>query len=92
MQKPVHPGLIVKHDCIEALGLQVNEAAERLDVSRAALSRMLNGKAAISAEMAIRLENVFGSSAETWLRMQLAYDLATTREALAQRTRPSAAH
>lgn len=79
MKNPIHPGKIVKYDCIEALGLQVNQAAEALGVSRASLSRVINGKAAISPEMALRLEKTFGSTAQTWLRMQSAFDLAQAR-------------
>lgn len=76
MKNPVHPGQIVKHDCIEALGLTVTEAAGALGVTRPTLSRVINGRAAISPEMAIRLSKAFGSRPETWLRMQLAFDLA----------------
>jgi len=76
MKNPVHPGQIVKHDCIEALGLTVTEAAVALGVTRPTLSRVINGRAAISPEMAIRLSKAFGSRPETWLRMQLALDLA----------------
>jgi len=78
MKNPVHPGEIVRHDCIEALGLTVTDAATALGVTRSTLSRVINGHAAISPEMAIRLSKAFGSRPETWLRMQLAFDLAET--------------
>ena len=80
MKNPVHPGRIVRHDCLEPLGLSVTEGAKVLGVSRQALNNVVNGKAAISPEMAIRLAKAFGSTAETWLRMQLAYDLAAARK------------
>lgn len=76
MKNPVHPGQIVKHDCIAPLGLTVTEAALALGVTRPTLSRVINGRAAISPEMAIRLSKAFGSRPETWLKIQLAYDLA----------------
>jgi addiction module HigA family antidote len=62
------------------LGLSVTEGARVLGVTRQALNNVVNGKAAISAQMAIRLAKAFGSTAETWLRMQLAYDLAAARK------------
>jgi addiction module HigA family antidote len=80
MKNPVHPGRIVRHDCLEALGLSVTEGAKVLGVTRQALNNVVNGKSGISPEMAIRLTKAFGSTAETWLRMQLAYDLATARK------------
>ena len=80
MKTPVHPGLIVRHDCLEPLGLSVTEAANALGVSRQALNNVLNGKAGISPEMAIRLTKAFGGTPETWLHMQLAYDLAAARK------------
>jgi addiction module HigA family antidote len=76
MKNPVHPGEIVKHDCIEALGLTVSKAAAVLGVARPTLSKVINGRAAISPEMAIRLSKAFGSQPEIWLKMQLTYDLA----------------
>jgi len=76
MKNPPHPGYSLRHDCIEPLGLTVTEAAERLGVSRKQLSEIVNGRAGISPEMAIRLDKAFGGGAETWLRMQTAYDLA----------------
>jgi antitoxin HigA-1 len=79
MKNPVHPGRIVRHDCLEPLGLSVTEGARVLGVTRQALNNVVNGKSGISPEMAIRLTKAFGSTAETWLRMQLAYDLAQAR-------------
>jgi addiction module HigA family antidote len=76
MKTPPHPGLSVRHDCIEALGLTVTNAAEVLGISRKQLSDIVNGRAGISPEMAIRLDKAFGGGAETWLRLQAAYDLA----------------
>jgi addiction module HigA family antidote len=80
MKNPVHPGRIIRHDCIEPLGLSITTAAKALGVSRQALNNIVNGKSGISPEMAIRLTKAFGSTEETWLRMQLAYDLAQARK------------
>lgn len=76
MKNPPHPGLSVKHDCLEPLGLSIAEGAKVLGVTRQAMNHLASGKAGISAETAIRLEKAFGGGAETWLRMQAAYDLA----------------
>jgi antitoxin HigA-1 len=76
MKNPPHPGRIVRHDCLEPLGLSITEAAKILGVTRQALNNVVNSKSGISAEMAIRLTKAFGSTADTWLRMQAAYDLA----------------
>jgi len=76
MKNPPHPGLIVRHDCLEPLGLTVTEGAKVLGVTRQALNNLLNGKSGISPEMAVRLAKAFGSSAETWAGIQLDYDLA----------------
>jgi antitoxin HigA-1 len=76
MKNPPHPGLSVRHDCLEPLGLRVTEAARKLGVSRKQLSHIVNGHSAISPEMAIRLDKAFGGGAETWFRLQAAYDLA----------------
>ena len=70
MFSPPHSGLAVRHDCLEPLGLSVTEAARALGVARQALNNVVNGKAAISAEMAIRLDKAFGGGAEIWLRIQ----------------------
>lgn len=80
MKNPPHPGRSIRNACLEPLGLSVTEGAKVLGVSRQALNNVVNGKAAISPEMAIRLSKAFGSTAETWLRMQLAYDLAEARK------------
>jgi addiction module HigA family antidote len=80
MKNPMHPGSVVRHDCLEPLRLSVTEGAEILGVSRRALKNIVNGKSGISPEMAIRLTKAFGSTEETWLRMQLAYDLAVARK------------
>ena len=76
MMNPPHPGLSVRHDCLEPLGLNVTEAAKRLGVSRKQLSDIVNCHAGISPEMAIRLDKAFGAGADMWLRLQAAYDLA----------------
>src|ERR1700730_3895109 len=79
MRTPPHPGLSVRHDCIEPLGLTITETAGILGVTRQALNNLVNGKSGISPEMAIRLDKAFGGSAETWLRLQMAYELAQAR-------------
>ncbi len=76
MKNPPHPGEIVRDAIENGLGLTVTAAAEGLGVSRKTLSQILNGRASITTEMAIRLEKGIGSSAAAWLRMQMAYDLA----------------
>ena len=76
MKNPPHPGLSVRHDCLDPLGLRVPEAAKNLGVSRKQLSCVINGRSGISPEMAIRLDKAFGGGAETWFRLQAAYDLA----------------
>ena len=76
MKNPPHPGLSVRHDCLEPLGLTVTEAARKLGVSRKQLSSIVNGRSGISPEMAIRLDRVFGGGAVTWHQLQAAYDLA----------------
>ncbi len=76
MKNPPHPGFSVREDCLEPLGLTVSETAKRLGVSRKQLSDLVNGHAGISPEMAIRLDKAFGGGAETWYRLQAAYDLA----------------
>ena len=75
MQNPPHPGGVVRRQCLDSLDLSVTEAAAGLGVTRQALSDLVNEKAGISVEMAIRLSKAFGSSPETWLGMQMAYDL-----------------
>jgi len=80
MKSPAHPGRIVRSACLEPLGLSVAEGAEILGVTRQTLNNVISGKSGISPEMAIRLSKAFGSTPETWLRMQLAYDLAQARK------------
>jgi addiction module HigA family antidote len=75
MFNPPHPGLVISADVLPELGLTVTAAAKQLGVSRVALSRVINGRAAISADMAIRFAQWLGGSAETWLRAQAQYDL-----------------
>ncbi|MBI5591252.1 MAG: HigA family addiction module antidote protein [Deltaproteobacteria bacterium] len=78
MKNPVHPGILVK-DCIDELGLSVAEAAKGLGVTRQQLYNVIAGRSSVTPEMAIRLEKAFGSTAGTWLRMQMNYDLAQMR-------------
>ena len=75
MHNPPHPGEILKSLCIEPLALSVTKAAKTLGVSRKTLSNLLNGHMGISPEMAIRLSIVFNTSAESWMRHQMQYDL-----------------
>ena len=75
MHNPPHPGEIVREDCLKPLNLTVTKAAEALGITRKALSSILNGHAGISAQMALRLSQAFGSTPETWLSMQMQYDL-----------------
>lgn len=79
MKKPVHPGAILKEAIVGELGLSVTAAAKGLGVSRKHLSDILNEHAGISPEMAVRLEKGVGSTADHWLRLQLAFDLATAQ-------------
>src|ERR1039458_9978010 len=80
MKTPPHPGRSIRNACLEPLGLSVTAGAKVLGVTRQTLSNVINGKSGISPEMAIRLSKAFGSTAETWLRMQVAYDLAAARK------------
>ena len=75
MKNPPHPGLSVRHDCLEPLSLSVTEAARRLGVSRKGLSSLVNGHSGISPEMAIRLDKAFGGGAEVWYRLQATYEM-----------------
>lgn len=79
MRNPVHPGAIVREDCLKPLALSVSEGARQLGVGRQTLSHLVNEKASVSIEMAYRLSKAFGSTPETWLGMQLAFDLARSR-------------
>jgi antitoxin HigA-1 len=80
MKNPAHPGEVLRELCLEPLGLSVTEAAEALGVSRKNLSELLNGHIGVSPEMALRLSMAFSTSAEVWLNMQTAYDLAQARK------------
>ncbi len=75
MHNPPHPGEVLKNLCLEPLDLSVTEAAKALGVSRKTLSAILNGRAGISPEMAIRLSIAFDTTAESWLNQQVQYDL-----------------
>jgi addiction module HigA family antidote len=75
MHNPPHPGEVLKALCLEPLGLTVTDAARGLGVSRKTLSSVLNGRAGISPEMAVRLSIAFDTSAESWLNQQVQYDL-----------------
>ena len=80
MKYPAHPGGFVKSEIVEAVGLSVTRAAGVLGVTRPALSALLNERAKLSPEMALRIEKVFGGSMDTLLRMQTSYDIAKTRK------------
>jgi len=81
MRNPVHPGEVLREDVIADLGLGVGEAASRLGVSRVTLSRVLNGHARVSPNLAVRLEQAGAGTARVWLAMQTAHDLAVERAA-----------
>ena len=80
MKTPPHPGRAIRYDCLEPFDLTVTEGAKVLGVSRPTLSSVINGRAGILPEMAIRLEKAFGGTADAWLRMQGAHDLAQARQ------------
>lgn len=80
MKDPVHPGRIVREDCLHPLSLTVTAAAQALGVSRQALNNIVNERAGITAEMAVRLAKAFGGVPEAWLALQAAYDLAQVRK------------
>ena len=80
MKNPAHPGRIIKSACLKPLGLSVTNGAKALGVTRQTLTKIVNGRSGISAEMAIRLEKAGWSNADHWLRMQAAYDLAQARK------------
>ena len=80
MKNPPHPGRSIRTACLEPLGLSISAGANILGVSRQALNNVITGRSGISPEMAIRLTKAFGSTPETWLGMQLAYDLAAARK------------
>ncbi len=75
MKSPAHPGRVIKNE-LEEMGLSVAAAAEGLGITRQQLYNVINGKSAVTPEMAVRLEKGIGSTADTWLRMQIAFDLA----------------
>jgi antitoxin HigA-1 len=79
MKNPPHPGEMIREECLAPLGLTVTEAARVLGVTRQALNNLVNERSGISPEMAIRLEKAFGMSADLWMRLQSAYDLAQAR-------------
>ena len=76
MNNPPHPGLSIRHDCLEPLGLSVTDAATHLGISRKHLSDVLNGRSGISPEMAVRLDKAFGGGATAWYQLQASFDLA----------------
>jgi len=80
LKEPAHPGGFVRHEVLKPLGLSVTEAADALGVTRPALSALLNERAQLSPEMAIRIEKAFGVSMETLMRMQNSYDIAQARK------------
>lgn len=80
MKNPPHPGLSVRYDCLDPLGLSVTEAARKLGVSRKQLSDIVNCRAGMSPDMAIRLDKAFGGGADTWYRLQSAWDLSQARK------------
>ena len=79
MKNPPHPGGFILRQCIEPMGLTITGAAEALGVTRTTLSELVNGKRGISPEMAVRLSQVFGGSAESWLVQQAQYEIAHVR-------------
>lgn len=84
MHNPPHPGEVLKEFCLDPLGLSVTRVAEALGVSRKTLSAILNGRAGISPEMALRLSKAFGTSAESWLNQQMHYDLWVTEQSVGE--------
>lgn len=94
MHNPPHPGQIIRELCLDPLGLSVSEAAKALRVSRKTLSEILNGRAGISPEMAIRLEIAFDTTPESWMAQQAQYDLwkaSKKRKALEKKIKSLAA-
>jgi antitoxin HigA-1 len=92
MKNPPHPGGFVMRQCIKPLGLSITEAAAALGVTRTTLSELVNARRGISPEMAIRLSQVFGGSAESWLVQQAQYDLAQVPAKRIKLKRLEAAH
>jgi len=92
MHKPAHPGEVLKELWLEPMGLTQTEAAKRLGTTRKTISKIINGRGAVTPEMALRLEIVFGTSAQSWMNMQTAYDLwqiSSLRKSLLQSLRHS---
>lgn len=88
-RKPTHPGAVVKHDVLEPLGISITDAAKMLDYSRKQLSAFLNGRARCTVELAVKLGKATGTSAQSWLNMQMACDLWEASESqLGQGIRP----
>ena len=83
---PVHPGRILKQDCLEPLELSVTKAAKGLGVSRNALSAIINGRAGISPEMAVKLSEAFGTSEELWVNLQKTYDLWNAKQTVSRQS------
>lgn len=79
MHNPPHPGGIVRRQCLEPLALSVTDAAKHLGISRQSLSELVNERTGVSVDMAIRLSKAFGSTPDTWLGMQMAFDLWQAR-------------
>ena len=88
MMNPPHPGELLREDVLTTLGLSVTAAAGQLHMSRVALSRVLNGRAAISSDLALRLEMAGVSTARAWLMLQMHYDLAQARQHPSRRSVP----
>ena len=80
MTRPAHPGQFIRMEIIDPLDLSITKAAEVLGVTRPALSALLNGRASLSSDMALRIEKAFGVKMDTLLRMQTAFDIAATRD------------
>jgi addiction module HigA family antidote len=80
MKNRPHPGEIIRDLCLKPLGLTVTQAAQGLGVARKTLSLLLNGHAGISSEMAVRLSQAFGRSPESWLQLQVQYDIAQVKK------------
>lgn len=88
MHNHPHPGIILKEEVLEPLGLSVTEAADRLGMTRPSLSRVLNGKAGISVELAIRLERAGVSTARFWMNLQTNYELSQAAKAKRPKVKP----
>ncbi len=80
MYNPSHPGEVLKELWLEPMGITITGAADLLGVARKTVSKIINGRGAVTPEMALRLEIVFGTSAQTWMNMQAAYDLWSIKE------------